>query len=270
MKKILWLSIVLMFLLMCKYAYSIKDNESKPVAIVVKVKGEVFVLRSNNKIKADIYMPLYVKDKVQTGSYSTMELIFDSGISFKIEENCDIGIKDIVMMLSGDKHLYKVDVEIEINKGGVLVDAKTIQSQYKLNSLKMFTPTATAAVRGTIFYTGVRDDGKTDVAVFDGEVESYAGKMERIDDFTTKAIIKQDQQSSISEQTTVPSVVNLSAEMKEYKNTVVKSFIAKVEFYRKRIETLKQKRQDWIKKNKSDFEKNVKDRKKNFKKKYLK
>jgi len=255
---------------MCKYVYSIKDNESKPVAVVVKVKGEVFILRNSNKIKADIYMPLYVKDKVQTGSSSTMELIFDSGISFKIEENCDIGIKDIVTTLSGTKRISKVDVEVEINKGGVLVDAKTIQSQYKLSSLKMFTPTATAAIRGTVFYTGVKDDGKTDVAVFEGEVESYAGKTESIDDFPTKTTIKQDQQTSISDQTTVPPVVDLSAEMKEYKDTVVKSFIAEVSFYRKRIETLKQKRQDWMNKNKSDFEKNIEDKKKNFKKKYLK
>ena len=270
MKKFFWISIVLISLLMCKQVYSIKDKDTKPIAVVVKVKGEVIILRAENKFKAEIYMPLYVKDKVKTGSYSTMELIFDSGVSFKIEENCEIKIIDIVTKMSDDKRVSKLDIEVEIDKGGVLVDAKTIPSQYKLNSLKIFTPTATAAVRGTVFYTEVKDDGRTDLAVFEGEIESYVGKTENMDNFTNRTIIKNDQQTSINDQTTVPSIVDLTSEMKEYKNTVVKSFIAEVEFYRKRIETLKQKRNEWINKNKSDFEKNVEEKKKNFKKKFLK
>lgn len=267
MKNIFWLII---FLLISASSYSMKNNETKPVAIVVKVKGEVFILRNNTKIKADIYMPLYVKDKVKTGPYSTIELVFDSGISFKIEENCDIVVKDIVMSMSENKRLSQVDVEIDIEKGGVLVDAKTIQTQYKLNSLKIFSPSATAAVRGTVFYTGVKDDGKTDIAVFDGEVESYLGQVESLDENLPKTVVKQNQQTTISDQTTIPPVVELSSEMKEYRDTVVKNFIAEVQFYREKIEKLKQKRQDWINKNKFEFEKNVEEKKKEFKKKYLK
>ncbi len=267
-KKIILL-IILIFLFNKNIVISNNDIVKKPVAIVVKVRGETYIIRKKEKLKANIYMPLYIQDKIQTKSASTLELIFDNGVSFKIEENCDIEIKMITTTVMEGKKLSSVELEIDVDNGGLLVDAKTIDSEYKLTKMKVYTPTATAAIRGTVFYTLVKDDGRTDLAVFEGEVEGYVGKKEELDDLDIKTKIIKNQQTNITELTTVPPVVSLSSEMKEYRDTVVRKFVEEVQLYRKKIDTLKQKRQDWINKNKSDFEKDIEDKKKNFRKKYL-
>lgn len=250
---------LLLFLILSEsFLYS--QGNINPIAMIVKVEGEVFVINNKQKTKAVVYMPLYVSDIIQTMRNSSLELIFDNGVSFRVEESCNIEIRKINTQLFDKKGLSEIEMEINITSGKFLVDTKTVKDKYKLQSMKVFSPTVTAAVRGTVFCVVVDDKQDTTIAVFEGKVESNNDK--------EKVLVEANNQLLSDKKSGRLQVGRLTTEMIEYRDKIVASFLEKVSYYRSEIEVLKQKRQEFIENSKKDFNKKIDEQKKEFEKKY--
>lgn len=214
-----------------------KLETENPVAIILKCYGKNFIIRSEKKIELKISMPLYLKDKIKTGPSSFIELIFDTGVMLRIEEKSDVEIKNLVLTGSEIPNVYDTNITLLMNSGGILIDAETIKEKYKLKSLHIFTPTATVSIRETLFYISVSEDNITNIAVFEGLVDSYVGFVEedRVETENFKKVsLTKNQQTSISNETTSPPISELSFYMKEYRDTTVKKFKNRLSQYRKK------------------------------------
>lgn len=258
MKKLV---VVFIFLILLVHKTVCEDT---PVAVVCKFKGKPVIIRENKEVKIQQYMPIYVNDKVKTFSSSYVELVFDTGITLRIEENTVVEIKNVILELFDNKK-KAVSTVISVETGNVLTDSTVMEDKYWLKSLYILTPTMVASVRGTVFYIKVYDDGSTTVAVFKGEVEGYIGSMD-ITEFDEmfkseeveyekkkKVVIRQDEQALFSTDFTLPAVVELSFSMKEYKRTVVENFIKLAAEYRKNFDRFRQHRDEWIIQHKKQF-----------------
>lgn len=252
---------------------NVLHSENNPIAVIIKTKGKVYVFKGEKELKADKYMPLYISDKIKTLNSSYAEILFDCGITLRIEENSFFEIKNLI---TKDRKTGKKSVStlLNINSGSILIDAEVNKDKYELNSLHIITPTTVASVRGTVFYVKVSDDNTTDVAVFNGKVECILGSYEQ--DFDTlfeeeleqetrkKIIIEENKQTTISSDLSSIAVVDLSFNLLEYKKTVVKNFLDESENNRKSFKKFEKERDNWIKSHKEEFQKNIKEKREKF------
>ncbi len=248
-------------------------TESNPIAVIVKTKGKVYVFKKEKELKADKYMPLYISDKIKTLNSSYAEILFDCGITLRIEENSFFEIKNFITEDSktGKKSISTL---LNVNSGSILIDTEINKDKYELNSLHAITPTTVASVRGTVFYVKVGDDNTTDVAVFKGQVECSLGGYEQ--DFESlfeeelrqevrkKIIVEENKQTTISSDLSSVAVVDLSFNLLEYKKTVVKNFLDNSENHRKNFKKFEKERNEWIKTHREEFKKEIKDEKEKF------
>ncbi|MCS7227372.1 MAG: FecR family protein [Endomicrobia bacterium] len=248
-----------------------------PVAVVVKLKGKAVVIRDKKEVKMQQYMPLYIRDIIKTFSASYVEVIFDTGVSLRIEENTVVDIKKIFLELAEEKK-RQVSIVLSVNSGSLLTETTVFGDKYHMKHLYILTPTTVASVRGTVFYIKISDDKSTTVAVFKGKVEGYVSGIDedeieellRYEDEEIeyekrkKITIEENKQALFSSDWPSPAVVELSFSMKEYKRTVVEDFIKTTAEYRKNFEKFKQQRDEWIKKHKEEFKQEIKDMKKKF------
>ena len=252
--------------------------QENPVAIIVKTKGKVIIERNKKEIKVELYMPLYINDKIITYSASFVEIVFDTGVSLRIEEKSIFELKKFVQNEYEEEIRPYVNFVFKLYKGGVLTEAKVFNDRYNLGSLHIITPTSVASVRGTVFYINVDEDKNTKVAVFKGKVECLLTEIsegildslfeEEFYELKRSIIVKEEQQIVFSEELVFPTVTELSVDMTEYKKTVVDDFIKISQKYRKKFEEFKEKRNEWIKKHKECFKKDIMERKKRFKKEF--
>lgn len=247
-----------------------------PVAVVTKVKGSCFIIRRDEKIKIQPSMPIYVNDKILTSLSSYVEILFDTGISLRIEENSEFEIKTFFTELQPGKQSFSIKTKLV--SGCLLADTEFLQDKYKLNSFVVTTPSIVASVRGTIFYLRISDDQTTNIAVFDGEVDCYLGSMEdeEIDKILfgeedlafyeqrKKVNINKDEQIIVSSDLSSFAITELPYDMIEYKKTVVENFVKVSRKNRENLYKWKQKRDEYIERQKEEFRKNIEQQKKNF------
>ena len=131
------------------------------VAKIQSVEGTLSVLRGNGDkwINGRPGMPLGVGDQVYTRAESFAEIAYVSGAVLRMRESTKIVIES-----STDK-----GTKTRSGVGEVWVNMrKLVNTQGK--EFELSTPTATAAIRGTVFDAATHADSSTDVSVYRGTV----------------------------------------------------------------------------------------------------
>jgi len=238
------------------YAQQARD----PGALVAKVNGAVFVVRGDGRAKAVQYMPLYIADRLETGPKSSVEILFDTGINLRVEENCSVELASLMLGRTPKKSVKSVSMEVNVQTGGVLVDGATIKNKYQLQSMKVRTPTSVAAIRGTVFYAGVAGDGSGKVAVFEGAVQTYRAGMDEVSGVDVAA----GRQAVIGLSDNAPSVGVFDDEMRAYRLSVVEEYRKTVAYYRSQLDAFKKRRDLWIRQHKDAFMREIDQNKRDF------
>lgn len=264
---------ILVFLLFISYAFC----ENTPIAVISKVKGKAFIIREKKEIKIEKYMPVYVRDKLKTLSSSFVELLFENGVSLRIEENSMLDVNEFILKQSKEKIPTKMI--LKVSKGCCVVDADVFKDKYQLDALYVITPTIVASVRGTVFLLNVKDDDTTDIAVFEGEVDGFLESLDEselmsleeyeFEEIKRKKIsISENKQATFSYDMATYAIVDLSFNMLEYKRSVVEEFLRTTKENRENFEKFKRHRNEWIKKHKEDFKKDILENKERFKEEF--
>ncbi len=154
-----WLILAcLSFFIVLSYgSYAVND-----VGKVLKVKHKVYIVRNNLKYNAKPLMPILLEDAIETGSKSRARLLFKDDSILNLGEKSRVVISEY---MSGpgnrSKSIYRIiDGYLKVIVGK--------------SDLKVYSPTAVAAARGTEFILWVEGDGasaSTGIIMLEGEAE---------------------------------------------------------------------------------------------------
>lgn len=103
-------------------------------------------------------MPLRAEDQVKTGEETLVEVTYSHGVVVRLDE----------LTLCSIKKVTEVHVATTVSQGNIWVNMKKIVSTG--HTFEVSTPTAVAAIRGTVFQLQSHVDSTADVAVYDGKV----------------------------------------------------------------------------------------------------
>lgn len=132
------------------------DQLKGQVSVQRSGQGEFFALSSKGAVKTG--------DIVKTGKDSTAEFKWLDGTRWKLMPNTTLTVKKSVF-----NTVQKNEVsQLRLTTGKVFV--RIVKSLAPTSRFEVETPTAVAAVRGTIFSVAV-ENGQTEVAVFKGRVQ---------------------------------------------------------------------------------------------------
>ncbi len=134
---------------------------SESVARVTRVEGKASLMRTAWEEWRELRpnTPLRVGDQVYTREESFVELRYTGGEILRMNENSKITIRHADGMATKNYN----------GVGQIWVNMKKVAS--KGNEFEVSSPTAVAAIRGTVFKMDTREDSSTDVSVYDGKVE---------------------------------------------------------------------------------------------------
>lgn len=252
----------------------------KPIAVVTKVKGNCIAVRKSERIKLQLAAPIYVDDKILTFSHSYVEIMFDTGVSLRIEENSVFEVK--AFLSAYDFKRSGLDIKAKLNSGSVLVDTEGLQGRSRSGTFIIVTPSVVASVRGTVFYVRISDDQTTNIAVFDGEIDCYIGSLEEEDiegilfakeetevyAMKKKMVISKDKQLTVSQDLSSFAITDLSYDIIEYKRTTVENFIKASRKIRENLDKWHKRREQLIKEQKEEFKESIDKHKKEFMKEF--
>ncbi|MFP4681120.1 MAG: FecR domain-containing protein [Chitinispirillaceae bacterium] len=141
-------------LLICSQSIAIE-----PQAQISRINGEAKITRkgSSRSRSVRINMPVAVGDKISSGKESMVEITFKKGEVVRMDEN------SILKVEKSDDKTVRTSSQI----GNLWVNMKKLS---KRRDFELSSPTAVAAIRGTIFHMGTDKDSTTAVSVFDGKV----------------------------------------------------------------------------------------------------
>ena len=221
------------------------------------VKGKVNILRAGEEKweKAEVDMSVYPGDKVKTEAKSEVELILDDGSMLRIEEKSLVEIVD--SKIEGEGEGAKKNFFLNLFSGKTLNNFKKLinsKSQYNIT-----TKTAVAGVRGTEFSVEA-DEDKTEVAVYEGEVE-VSNKVEGAEGQVVK--VNQDQQTLVEKGKVPLTPQALNEKSRLYRQNIVAKFRQRIEQNRLRLKEIRQRRQakiEAMKKKVQDFKKRYKEK----------
>jgi len=139
---------------------SILAAGGKPIASITTIEGTAAVLSTGaaDWREARPNMPLRKGDQVATRAESFAELRYSDGAVVRMNEN-----SKVVLVSAADKA-----VKAENPLGNVWVNMQKIA---KGRTFEMASPTAVAAIRGTVFQFETKGDSTTLVAVYEGTVD---------------------------------------------------------------------------------------------------
>ncbi len=138
-----------------------RSNVSKDGEIVtVRGEGHVMFVRETNWIEASASQVLTAGDTLKTGSQGKMEILFIDGVQIKMHHKTTLVIREIAK----DKKTMTLSLKV----GEVWSRAKSTP-----DGLKVQTPSATAAIRGTDWDIVVDDKGTSYLTVLNGSVELF-------------------------------------------------------------------------------------------------
>jgi hypothetical protein len=155
MKRVL----ILITLLLVLATFLLAEN---PIAVMVKMKGDVTLTRNTKMVKVKVGDVLYHNDKIQSGaaSYAALKYV-DNGAFLKIFPNSIVSIKV-------DKDNGRWDKSATIEKGTLFSSInKKIKARYAVES-----PTTVASVKGTQYISSFDVDRTFYVYTTEGVVEA--------------------------------------------------------------------------------------------------
>ncbi|MDR2729209.1 MAG: FecR family protein [Chitinispirillales bacterium] len=175
-KMVTFKTVVFLMLLLALPLFSKSDGGSnEPVCTVKGILGDVKIHRTKVRreeavSKGDaagwaavqLNMVLREKDIVQTLAQSEVRLETPNGSVIKLGENTTLEISELKQSSSVSK------TKIKLIGGSMVTNVKKLVNNK--SAFEIQTPTATAAVRGTIVELDVGSGGLTEVKVFNGKV----------------------------------------------------------------------------------------------------
>lgn len=133
---------------------------SSPVALVLKTKGEISLMRSNEQISIKEGTPVYNEDKLVSGDESFALIKFvDGGATMKLFANS-------IMTVNAEKSEDKLNKSMFLQVGNAFSKVNKGKGEYKIE-----TPTTVASVKGTEGFIFVDEDGKTLIITIKGIFE---------------------------------------------------------------------------------------------------
>ncbi|MBD3242478.1 MAG: hypothetical protein GF331_17955 [Chitinivibrionales bacterium] len=164
---------------------------AKPTATITTIEGTASVLPSGaDKWRtARPNMPLRIGDQVYSREQSFVEIRYMSGAVVRMNENTKLTLQE-----STDK-----GVKSHNPLGNVWVNMQKITRK---RSFEMSSPTAVAAIRGTVFQMQTDEDSATSVRVYDGKVQ--VGPSAALQKRLEKLQQEQDDQEGTQQQDTPP------------------------------------------------------------------
>ncbi|WP_176087533.1 FecR family protein [Leptospira alexanderi] len=155
MKKI---SVILIVVCLSGFGFHCSKNQSnRAKGVIAFIKGEVSVQRGDQNLKATVSQEILNGDIVITGSKSVASLVF-GGNSYLIEIQSDSRFQ--VKEEADEKTFFQ-------DKGSTWILTNKL---VKGERMSLHTPTTTAGVRGTKFYTSVYGD-MTFICHCEGHIE---------------------------------------------------------------------------------------------------
>jgi hypothetical protein len=132
---------------------------AEPEATITRIEGSAQLQKNGAAWKpARLNMPLQIGDQLKSDAESLVEITYKKGAIMRLGENSVCIIKK-----SSD-----MAVSTTVPKGNVWVNMKKLTAAGR--DFEVATPTAVAAIRGTVFHMQSMPDSSADVAVFDGKV----------------------------------------------------------------------------------------------------
>ncbi len=141
-------------------AFTVSAASAELVAKIRRVDGSASILRKGGEkwMDAKVGMPLAEGDQFCTRSESFAEILYHDGALVRLDENSKI---TIVKLTEGS-------ASTSTPLGNVWVNAKKLVNGKR--DFQLSSPTATAAIRGTVFQMKAAADSSTDVSVYNGKV----------------------------------------------------------------------------------------------------
>jgi hypothetical protein len=138
-------------------------------ATLIDFEGDVSILKEETDewLDVEINMPIQKEDNIITGEASYAEIFVDDGSTIKVEESSEINLRELTF----DEDTEEVEIEIFL-KAGILL-SNIVEAIQRGPSVKVYTNTAVAGVRGTEFAVEVTEEDITNIGVFSGEVEAF-------------------------------------------------------------------------------------------------
>ncbi|MBN1600524.1 MAG: FecR domain-containing protein [Chitinispirillaceae bacterium] len=149
---------ILIIAIACRFVFS--QNSSKGIAAIQLIQGSAGLKKSTSdkELPARAGMTLRAGDTIQTHTESLVEIKFDNGEIVRLDENTVFCLD----MNSSQKTASSLPA------GRVWVNMKKL---VKHREFDVATPTAIAAIRGTIYAMRAGDDQSVDMSVYDGKVD---------------------------------------------------------------------------------------------------
>ncbi len=145
--------------LLCLISFVFIAFAQEPVAVTLKVKGDVELMRNNETSAIVTGASLQNSDELESSADSYAALKFVDGSSVvKLFPNS-------VLVINTEKSNEKLNKRSYLKSGNVW--SKVMK---KTGTFEIETPTTVVSVKGTEFKVSVEDDGSTQVITFSGEV----------------------------------------------------------------------------------------------------
>ncbi|MBD3225748.1 MAG: hypothetical protein GF313_13550 [Caldithrix sp.] len=157
MKRYILISIILALALSVQLSIA-----AKPIAVIIKAKGESSIDRSSESKKQTIKlgMRLFHGDKIQTGKKGFVALKFvDDGSLVRVRSNSSLSIE-------GEEEEKSIVKNILMEFGSIFSRITKKRSEFRVT-----TPTSVASVKGTAFWTVQEFKGATRYFGEEGVVE---------------------------------------------------------------------------------------------------
>ncbi len=166
-KRIVFMNLAL-FVSVVLFANVNAENAAK----IKRIEGKTSVLRkgAENWINARVNMPLNTGDAVYTRKESFVEIVYESGAILRMDEETKIRIEEVTS--KGSKTKTPI--------GNIWANMQKLLSSRK--DFELSSPTATAAIRGTVFNMNTKQDSSTDVSVYKGKVSVGPSKTPKKED----------------------------------------------------------------------------------------
>lgn len=187
------------------------NSEAFPIAIVLKVKGELNLIRNNKNLACPVGTMLENNDILRTDSNSLALIkLVDNSSKLRLFSNSELVIK-------AEQDNNALDKNLDLEAGSILSTVNNkIAGKYSVS-----TTSTIASVRGTEFLVELKD-GITKVTGFSGRVEVENRKSKEKVLVTKGNTASSSEDGQIDRQATeeVPAEVNEELETLEYENTM--------------------------------------------------
>lgn len=166
---------LLIFIMMFTGHNVFSENSDLSVASIQLVQGRASLTRGTTAkvLAARIGMVLRTGDSIHSYEESLVEIKFDNGEIVRLDENTTFVIEQANSQKAG----------ASLPVGRVWVNMKKITSH---RAFDVSTPTAVAAIRGTIYAMQAGIDHSVDLGVYDGKVDIGPSEKLKMDLYTAK------------------------------------------------------------------------------------